>query len=266
MGSLTKKLPITILTLVLLAIGITSGLAILFDFLMESEKNTQLLGREDAQRIATSTGKWDENSLADKTVEIKLLHIKNDGFTFLVDEKTFEDISLFMTKFPDLQENKYVWLIQISATGGANRGWYYLIDAENGNVLKPTQSVSEFEPVNPEITVKEGTVIQARGDVIIVFPMDVTLKEPKQTPFTAQLLITEGDAVTWNNLDTVAHTVTSGYSQQEEFAGRIFDSGIIASGESFSYTFSDENIDGYHYFCSIHPWETGEIIVQRLDE
>lgn len=263
------KTKILIMTAVLFAIGITSALLIVYDYLTNindvNASNITLIEKDRASQIAFNEGDWTRELLVDKQVDLTLLHVKNDGFTFLVDEKTLEDASLFMTKLPDLQENQYVWLVQISATGGANREWVYMIDAENGNVIQPTQDISEFEPVNPEIAIKEGTVIQARGDVNIIFPVDITLKEPRQTPFPAQLLITEGDTVTWQNLDSVSHTVTSGYSQQEELTGRIFDSGIIAPSQSFSYTFSDERIDGYHYFCSFHPWETGKIIVQRFE-
>ncbi|MBI3253173.1 MAG: hypothetical protein HYZ56_00340 [Nitrosopumilales archaeon] len=153
--------------------------------------------------------------------------------------------------------------LAISMKTGSNRGWGYTIDASDGSMLNQLQNTDVLEPANPQVSVKEGTVIsQAKGNVTIVFPKGISSQELKQTPFPAQLIITQGDTVTWRNDDNVPHTVTSGYSQQEEFAGQIFDSGIISSGESFSYTFSDERIDDYSYFCSIHPWMTGEVLVQ----
>ena len=41
----------------------------------------------------------------------------------------------------------------------------------------------------------------------------------------------------------------------------IFDSGRFMPGESWSYTFSDAN--NFSYFCTIHPWMEGVIIVQK---
>ncbi len=43
----------------------------------------------------------------------------------------------------------------------------------------------------------------------------------------ADLTVTAGDTVTWTNLDAVEHTAT----------GTIFDTGLLAQGESYSVTF-----------------------------
>jgi plastocyanin len=133
--------------------------------------------------------------------------------------------------------------------------------------------LSKIQPRDPEISLKEGKPVpQARGDVVIVFPRGIAALEPKQIPFPAQLLITVEDTVTWKNEDIVAHTVTSGFPQQEELAGEIFDSGLISPGDSFSHKFSSPDINGHHsfvgygYFCSVHPWMTGNITVQFFEE
>jgi plastocyanin len=131
-------------------------------------------------------------------------------------------------------------------------------------LLNPKQNITTLEPTDPQVSVKEGTLIrQASGDVTIVFPIGISKEESKQTPFPAELVVTQGDTVTWRNDDIQAHTVTSGFSQQPEFVGQLFDSGIIAAGNSFSHTFSDKSITSYHYFCGIHPWMTGEVLVQH---
>jgi len=245
-------------------IGIGSAFYILFDYLNDSATRPKLIGKEEALSIAVESGRWNKSLLDGKTIDTKLLHIKNDGFAFSVDEKTLKDRTLVPNRFSNLGEEQYVWLIQISMVGGSNREWVYLINASDGVLFNPQQSITVLEPADPQVSVKESTMIhQASGDVAIVFPKGISLQEPKQTPFPAQLLVTEGDTVTWHNDDIVVHTVTSGFSQQQEFAGQIFDSGIIVSGKSFSYTFSDKQITSYHYFCSVHPWMTGEVIVQH---
>ena len=63
--------------------------------------------------------------------------------------------------------------------------------------------------------------------------------------------------VTWTNNDSVAHTVTSGTT--EKGLTGIFDSSLFMPGNTFSYTF--ENSDTIPYFCSVHPWMKGVIIV-----
>ncbi|MDE1728765.1 MAG: hypothetical protein KGI02_03630 [Thaumarchaeota archaeon] len=41
--------------------------------------------------------------------------------------------------------------------------------------------------------------------------------------------------------------------------GSLFDSGTIQSGKTFEFTFS--NAGTYNYFCTIHPWMTGQVII-----
>lgn len=255
---------LTIITIALFAFGIGSAFYILFDYLNDSATRPKLIGKEEALSIAVESGRWNKSLLDGKTIDTKLLHIKNDGFAFSVDEKTLKDRTLVLNRFNDLREDQYVWLVQITLVGGSNREWWYLIDASNGILLNPKQNTTTLEPVDPQVSVKEGTLIrQASGDVTIVFPVGISKEESKQTPFPAELVVTQGDTVTWRNDDTQVHTVTSGFLQQPEFVGQVFDSGLIASGESFSHTFSDKSITSYHYFCAIHPWMTGEVSVQH---
>ncbi len=66
-----------------------------------------------------------------------------------------------------------------------------------------------------------------------------------------------GDTIIWKNADTSFHTVTSG-SESEGFDG-LFDSKEFAPGKSFAYKFSE--IGQYPYYCTLHPWMIGTIIV-----
>ena len=74
---------------------------------------------------------------------------------------------------------------------------------------------------------------------------------------TGIIEILKGDEVVWKNADTAAHTVTSGTA--EGGPDDVFDSGIFAPGKSFPQTFSE--IGQYPYYCLLHPWMIGEIIV-----
>jgi plastocyanin len=61
-----------------------------------------------------------------------------------------------------------------------------------------------------------------------------------------------GTTVTWVNHDGSVHTVTSKGSN-------LFDSGNIPTGGTFSYKFTQAGT--YNYYCTIHPWMTGTVIV-----
>jgi len=66
-----------------------------------------------------------------------------------------------------------------------------------------------------------------------------------------------GDTIVWSNADTAFHTVTSG-SEADGLDG-LFDSKEFAPGKSFTYKFSE--IGHYPYYCTLHPWMQGTIIV-----
>ena len=65
-----------------------------------------------------------------------------------------------------------------------------------------------------------------------------------------------GDTVSWSNDDTAAHTVTSGTPDGMD---GIFDSNLFMAGSTFEFTFDESGT--YPYFCMVHPWMTGKVIV-----
>lgn len=77
-----------------------------------------------------------------------------------------------------------------------------------------------------------------------------------------------GDTVTWENDDRESHTVTSGQSSgrfgwmSDDYGtpDGIFSSGRFLPSESWSLTFSEEG--SFPYFCTIHPWMEGAVIVE----
>jgi len=72
-----------------------------------------------------------------------------------------------------------------------------------------------------------------------------------------EVTIGVGETVTWHNDSGVIHTVTSG--SFEDGPDSVFDSSIVMSGDTFTHTFTETR--QYEYFCSIHPWMTGTVIV-----
>ena len=72
-----------------------------------------------------------------------------------------------------------------------------------------------------------------------------------------EVVIAVGGQVIWNNVDTAAHTVTSG--NPADGADGKFDSSIFMSGTTFSNTFDE--VGEYEYFCMVHPWMNGIVQV-----
>ncbi len=65
-----------------------------------------------------------------------------------------------------------------------------------------------------------------------------------------------GNQVTWINEDSAFHTVTSGFYGE---SSELFDSGHLDPYESFTFDFDEKGT--YDYFCTLHPWMKGQVIV-----
>ncbi len=67
------------------------------------------------------------------------------------------------------------------------------------------------------------------------------------------LTISAGDTVTWTNMDSASHTITSD-------SGTELASSSISNGGTYSHTFNTKGTFGYH--CSIHTTMKGTIVVE----
>ena len=70
-----------------------------------------------------------------------------------------------------------------------------------------------------------------------------------------------GGVVTFSNPDSAAHTFTAG-TPTEGPSGE-FDSGLAMAGSE--YTWTPETVGEVPYFCMVHPWMEGTIIVQEVE-
>lgn len=74
-------------------------------------------------------------------------------------------------------------------------------------------------------------------------------------PYRATISV--GDTIIWKNLDSAVHTVTAGISSDGPTSE--FGSGALSGKESF--TFKPETVGEFPYFCMLHPWMKGMLIV-----
>ncbi len=117
------------------------------------------------------------------------------------------------------------------------------------NVPSPTAG-QQIMPA-PSVSNAPAPVAASTSSPTLVPPANiVSIKNNSFYPSTEN--ITVGTKITWVNNDTVAHTVTSD-------SGNLLNSGNIAPGQSFSFTFTKPGPVIYH--CSIHPTMKGAIVV-----
>lgn len=70
-------------------------------------------------------------------------------------------------------------------------------------------------------------------------------------PEVITVVVGVNNTVTWTNNDNTIHTITSDNGS--------FGSGLLNSGDKWSFTFTTPGTYGYH--CSIHTWMTGTVRV-----
>lgn len=98
---------------------------------------------------------------------------------------------------------------------------------------------------SPPIGVSAATTVSAK----IIEPSPSNFQTWTFGP--GKLTVHVGDTLIWTNTGQANHTVTANNGG--------FDSGNLAPGATFSFTFTKPGTYGYH--CTYHPWMKGTVIV-----
>ncbi len=97
-----------------------------------------------------------------------------------------------------------------------------------------------------------------KGDVVMSTKVSRPGCEKTDSCYTpSKFVIKQGNSVTWVNQDVAFHSVTSGHYGEPS---GLFDSGYLDPEGSFTFNF--KNIGTYDYFCTLHPWMKGTVIVE----
>ncbi len=84
-------------------------------------------------------------------------------------------------------------------------------------------------------------------------------EKTKECYIPYEVTIDVGGVVTWSNDDSAAHTVTAGTAK--DGPSGVFDSSLFMAGTTFEHKF--EEVGTYPYFCMVHPWMDGIVVVQE---
>src|ERR687898_407894 len=77
-----------------------------------------------------------------------------------------------------------------------------------------------------------------------------------------ELTASAGAEVSVVNQDTLPHTATSGTGPQDPNSAQLFDTSLINAGESATLSLAQVTPGQYDYYCIVHPYMTGKIVVQ----
>jgi len=116
-------------------------------------------------------------------------------------------------------------------------GSFFVLFAIVGGLTIPTAFAAE-------VIVPEGSAVPGCEDT-------------DECWFPSVVTVGVGETVTWSNVDTAAHTVTSGTAA--DGPDGVFDSSLFMAGTTFDVTFDEAGT--FDYFCMVHPWMAGQVIV-----
>lgn len=126
-----RKGIVRVLTISLAALALFSGGLLAYQQLSKPSI-PKLISKAEAIQIALKSGDWDEQTLRSKEIEATLVHVKANGFSFIVNQRTFEDTTtLYQNQYPSY-EDQYLWIVSISAPIYGD--WVYTIDARTGQI------------------------------------------------------------------------------------------------------------------------------------
>jgi len=127
----------------------------------------------------------------------------------------------------------------------------YTVTVQAGSAKAQTEFFLRIPSTVPPPSQQTTEIVVARGSSV------PGCEETNECfiPFEARVNV--GDTVTWFNHDTAAHTVTSGSAA--DGPNGIFDSSLFMAGTEFSHTF--DAAGEYEYFCMVHPWMAGVVLV-----
>ncbi len=139
--------------------------------------------------------------------------------------------------------------------------WYGLLKqitaiGSIGVVILVTITLS-FSNNSTEENVDEIDLI-IKGDVIM--PTKVSrpgCEETDRCYIPSLIVIQKGKQVTWVNEDSAFHSITSGFYDTPT---DLFDSGHLDPFESYTLTFDETGT--FDYFCTLHPWMKGQVIIE----
>ena len=134
-------------------------------------------------------------------------------------------------------------------------------DDNNNSTGSVAPDASGVEEAGELTDAEDGGDAEGEADAAEAAPASVTINIPPNamalgTAAFGQnpLVIPVGTAVTWVNTDSIVHTTTSDDSPP------TWDSNLLSSGQSFTFTFTSAGTFPYH--CNVHPVMKGTIQVE----
>ena len=160
--------------------------------------------------------------------------------------------SYFTTAIPEENRIDSPYYQPLSPTSGGN---------EAGNTGEAVQTAGGGNQTGETAAGGAGGgAATAGGSTINILEGSSIQGSPDYDP--DELTVSAGAEVTVVNQDTVLHSATSGTGPQDPESAQQFDTSLINAGESATLSLAQVTPGQYDYYCMVHPYMTGKIVVQ----
>ena len=186
----------------------------------------------------------------------------SDGTDGVFDSGLFMAGSTFEFTFDKAATYDYFCMVHPWMTGKVivNEVKDVMISEHESMPMPTMEEPTSNSDMMPMPTMEEPTSNSDMMGTVVSIPIGAAVPGCEDTDscyLPYEITISVGDKVTWSNDDSAAHTVTSG-NTSAGLTG-VFDSGLFMAGSTFEFTF--DKAATYDYFCMVHPWMTGKVIV-----
>ena len=120
-------------------------------------------------------------------------------------------------------------------------------------------SILAIQPENEESSITSQDIQTTESLTTVTMPIKSSrpgCNETNRCYIPSKISIKSGESIMWLNEDAAFHSVTSGTYENPD---GMFDSGYLDPNQSFTLTFENSGI--FNYFCTLHPWMKGQVIV-----
>ena len=126
--------------------------------------------------------------------------------------------------------------------------------------ISPSETLAqETNATNATAANATGTAGGGGGQTTVVMPLGSSAATSGAGFEPHEVTVSPGATIVWDNQDNALHTATSGKSPN---ADGKFDSGLVGAKQQSKPVTMPTEPGEYPYFCTLHPFLTGTVVVQ----
>ena len=126
--------------------------------------------------------------------------------------------------------------------------------------INPSETLAqETNATNATAANATGTAGGGGGQTTVIMPLGSSAATSGAGFEPHEVTVSPGATIVWDNQDNALHTATSGKSPN---ADGKFDSGLVGAKQQSKPVTMPTEPGEYPYFCTLHPFLTGTVVVQ----